>query len=97
MSANLLVVREDEYDYNLPEGGAWLVDKYGVAYWSPNGEPGVWSAATIDNSGVPRFVFVTEREMERQQRLLDNATARGDLAAVAILSGSVRTYAMRTS
>lgn len=25
-----------------PEGGAWLLDQYGVPYWSPTGEQGTW-------------------------------------------------------
>jgi hypothetical protein len=95
-----------------PEGGAWLTDQYGVAYWSPTGNPGYWSYGPVDPSQpheAPEFIETgcadpemhpdepcqMAREIERQQRLMDNATMRGDLAAVAILSGRVRAYAPR--
>jgi len=87
--------------YDLPDGGSWHKDRYGVPYWSPNGAPGTWS---IDESGLPVFTEVLIAEFgascipaqeRRWARLLDLAWERGDKAAIAILEGPVFGYADR--
>ncbi len=42
-----------------PEGGAWLHDEYGVAYWSPTGEAGDWH---IGDDGQPTFIPLAPQE-----------------------------------
>ena len=60
-------VRHENGQIEEIEGGKWLRDVYGIAYWSPTGEPGEWS---LDEAGLP--TFTSHKDLEAAfMRLVD--------------------------